>query len=71
MLYYLIFDELRTALDEQQAIEIMQRAIRRRGEQVGKKFAPFAPSDLLGLRDAFLAAIPDDGRMFSAGTALR
>ncbi len=66
MLYYLIFDELRSTLDEQQAIDIMQRAIRRRGEQVGKQFAPFAPSDLQGLRDAFLAAIPDDGRMFSA-----
>ena len=66
MLYYLIFDELRAALDEQQAIAIMQRAIRRRGEQVGKQFAPFAPGDLAGLRNAFLAAIPDDGRMFSA-----
>ncbi len=66
MLYYLIFDELRNALDEPQAIEIMRRAIRRRGEEVGKQFAPFAPNDLAGLRDAFLKVIPDDGRMFSA-----
>ncbi len=66
MLYYLIFDELRKVLDEPQAIEIMQRAIRRRGEEVGKQFAPFAPNDLAGLRDAFLKIIPDDGRMFSA-----
>jgi hypothetical protein len=66
MLYYLIFDELRQALDEPRAIEIMQRAIRRRGEVVGQKYASFAPHDLTGLRDAFLANIPDDGRMFSA-----
>ncbi len=66
MLYYLIFDELRSALDEERAVEIMQRAIRRRGEQIGQRFVSFAPNDLPGLRDAFLAGIPDDGRMFSA-----
>jgi hypothetical protein len=66
MLYYLIFDELRRALDEPQAIAILQRAIRRRGEAVGQQYAPFAPDNLTGLRDAFLAHIPDAGRMFSA-----
>ena len=66
MLYYLIFDELRQALDEPRAIEILQRAIRRRGEAVGQKYREFAPADLAGLRDAFLANIPDDGKMFSA-----
>jgi hypothetical protein len=66
MLYYLIFDELRQALDETRAIEILQRAIRRRGEVVGQKYAPFAPDNLTAPRDAFLANIPDDGRMFSA-----
>jgi hypothetical protein len=66
MLYYLIFDELRRALDEPRAIAIMQRAIRRRGEVVGQQYAAFAPDDLPGLRDAFLANIPDAGRMVSA-----
>lgn len=66
MLYYLIFDELRQVLDEPQAIEVLQRAIRRRGEQIGEQFAPFGPNDLAGLRDAFLKNIPDDGCMFSA-----
>jgi predicted ArsR family transcriptional regulator len=66
MLYYLIFDELRQVLDEQQAIDILQRAIRRRGEVLGQQFASFAPRDLPGLCQAFLANIPDDGRMFSA-----
>ena len=66
MLYYLIFDELRQVLDESQAIEILQRAIRRRGVQIGKPFARFAPDDLAGLKDAFLNVIPDDGQMFTA-----
>jgi hypothetical protein len=66
MLYYLIFDELRQALDEPQAIAILQRAIRRRGEVVGQRYAAFAPHDLTGLCQAFLANIPDSGRMFSA-----
>jgi predicted ArsR family transcriptional regulator len=64
-LYYLIYDELRQVLDEEQAIAILQRAIRRRGEEVGQQFAKFAPADLAGLRDAFLALIPDQGRMFA------
>ncbi len=66
MLYYLIFDELRRELDEPRAIAILQRAIRRRGETVGQPFAAFAPDDLPGLCQAFLAGIPDAGRMFSA-----
>lgn len=66
MLYYLIFDELRQAVGQPQAEEILRRAIRRRGEQIGQQFAAFAPGDLPGLRDAFLKAIPDDGHMFSA-----
>jgi hypothetical protein len=66
MLYYLIFDELRSALGEPRAIAILTRAIRRRGEAIGQAYAAFAPDNLTGLRDAFLARIPDAGRMFSA-----
>jgi len=66
MLYFVIFDELRKALDEPQAIAILQRAIRRRGEVVGQQYAAFAPDNLTGLCDAFLANIPDAGRMFAA-----
>lgn len=64
-LYYLIFDQLRQEVGESQAVDILQRAIRRRGEEVGRQFAEFGPDNLEGLRDAFLAAIPDDGCMFS------
>jgi len=65
MLYYLMFDELRHSLGESQAIEIMQRAIRRRGEVIGRQYAEFAPDDLAGLRDAFLKNVPDEARMFA------
>lgn len=66
MLYYLIFDELRAEIGEQRAATVLKRAIRRRGETIGQPFSEFAPDDLAGLRDAFLAGIPDEGRMFSA-----
>ena len=66
MLYYLIFDELRSEVGEDRAAAILKRAIRKRGETVGQAFAQFGPADLAGLRDAFLAGIPDDGCMFAA-----
>ena len=64
VLYYLIFDELREEVGEQQAIAILKRAIYRRGEHIGQQFCPFAPKDLAGLKDAFLDIIPDEGRLF-------
>ncbi len=60
VLYYLIFDELREEVGEQDAIAILKRAIYRRGQQ----FCQFAPKDLSGLKDAFLGIIPDEGRLF-------
>jgi predicted ArsR family transcriptional regulator len=65
LLYYLIFDELRSEIGEQKATEVLERAIRRRGQQIGKQFAVHGPDDLEGLRDAFLDIIPDQGHMFS------
>lgn len=63
-LYYLIFDELRGEVGPQKAEEILRRAIYRRGEQMGEPLRKFAPDDLKGLNSAFLAMIPDEGRMF-------
>ena len=42
----------------------MKRAIYRRGEQIGQKYQAFGPRDLAGLRDAFLAGMADEGRLF-------
>jgi hypothetical protein len=65
ILYWYIYDELRQDLGEDKATELMQRAIRRRGEEIGEKFAQYAESgDFKGLRDAFIGGIPDESRMF-------
>ncbi len=65
ILYYLIFDELRNEIGEQQAIAVLKRAIYRRGEHIGQQFCEFSPHDLNGLKEAFLKIIPDEGRMFA------
>ncbi len=65
VLYYLIFDELRKEVGEQDAIAILKRSIYRRGQQIGQQFCQFAPKDLAGLKNAFLGIIPDEGRLFN------
>ncbi len=65
LLYRTIFEELRTELGEPRAAELMERAIYRRGTEIGRAFAKYGPADVLGLKDAFLAFIPDGGRMFA------
>ena len=65
MIYYLIYDELRTELGAERAEEILSRAVYRRGCETGrKKFAQYAPNNLAGLQKDFLDGIPDEGRMF-------
>ena len=65
LIYHAIFEELREELGDDRAEEILSRAIYRRGEQLGrKKYAQFAPANLAGLKAAFWAGLPDDGRMF-------
>ena len=53
LLYYLIFDEMRKEIGQEKATDVMKRAIYRRGLDVGKKFAQYAPDDMEGLREAF------------------
>jgi hypothetical protein len=64
MIYHLIFDELRRELGADRAEEILKRAIYRRGAEKGPKYAPYAPGDLAGLKEAFVGGLPDDGRLF-------
>jgi hypothetical protein len=64
-IYRLLLEELTAEIGAERAHEAMRRAIYRRGQEVGRRFARFAPSDLQGLRDAFLAGIPDEGRLFA------
>ena len=65
LMYWHVFDELRTALGESQASTLMARAIETRGREIGRQFARFAPADLAGLRDAFVVGVADAGRMFA------
>jgi hypothetical protein len=64
VLYYFMFDELRKEVGEQRAIDILKRAIYRRGQQIGQRLNEFSPHNLAGLKDAFLGIIPDEGRLF-------
>jgi hypothetical protein len=65
LLYFHLFDELRQELGEERATAIMKRAIYRRGLELGERYRPFAPDDLAGLKEAFLAGVPDGGAMFA------
>ncbi len=40
------------------------RGIYNRGLEIGKQFLKFAPENIEGLKNAFLAFIPDKGKMF-------
>jgi hypothetical protein len=67
---YLIYDEMRREFGAERAAEVMKRAVLRRGRQLAERLKPYAPDDFQGLCDAFVGAIPDQGRMFDP-TVLR
>lgn len=64
LFYAAIFDELARRFGEGEAEAIVSAAVYRRGAEVGRRFAPFAPDDLEGLCRAFLDFVPDRGRLF-------
>jgi hypothetical protein len=64
-IYHLLFSQLRSELGVERAAELMGRAIYQRGVQNAGKYASFAPQDLEGLRQAFVANLPDEGAMFA------
>jgi L-2-amino-thiazoline-4-carboxylic acid hydrolase len=65
MVYAAIYDELAERLGESAAEEVMKAAIYKRGLEIGRRFSRFGPSDIEGLRDAFLDFVPDKGRLFA------
>lgn len=64
MMYAHIHDALVEAVGEAAAAEVMQRAIYRRGLEIGERFKAYAPADMAGLCTAFLDFVPDQGRLF-------
>lgn len=65
LVYAAVYDELEAELGAAQAEAIMKRAIHKRGLAIGAQFARFGPRDVEGLRAAFIAFIPDGGRVFA------
>ena len=64
MMYYHIFEELKKEVGEDKAADILKGGIYKRGLEIGKQFAQYGPSDMNGLKDAFLGFVPDEGKMF-------
>jgi hypothetical protein len=64
LVYLEVFRVLSEEFGEERAGALLQKAIYRRGCEIGRQFERFAPSDLEGLRDAFLGSLPDEGRVF-------
>lgn len=59
LFYHAVHDEMAKEFGAEQAATVMRRAITRRGREIGAQFGEFAPNNLAGLRDAFLAYVPD------------
>lgn len=64
LIYKEMYEVLAAELGESKAEELMAKAIWRRGADAGKAFARFAPDDLAGLREAFLATVPGGEALF-------
>jgi L-2-amino-thiazoline-4-carboxylic acid hydrolase len=65
LVYAAFYEALAERFDPETAEEVMKRAIYRRGREIGRRFAGYGPADLEGLCTAFLAFVPDQGRLFA------
>lgn len=68
-LYYFIFNEMRCELGEEKAVEIMSRAIHKRGVEHGKQKygAAAAARDFAAIGEMFVAGSACDGELFEPG----
>lgn len=58
LIYLEAYEALSSELGAERAEAILSRAIYNRGRMVGKALERFGPSDLAGLKDAFIAGLP-------------
>ncbi len=65
MFYWAFYKEFSAEIGPEKAAEIMKRAIYKRGLEIGKQFKKFAPGDMAGLKDAFVANVPDPQATFN------
>lgn len=67
-MYAYLYEELRDRLGEEEAVELMKRAIYRRGLEVGRKYAQAAETgDLAEVGRIFVSGSPCEGGMFEPG----
>ena len=64
LIYMEIYDVLAEELDPARAEALLTQAIYRRGRAAGAALAKYAPADLAGLREAFLAHVPGGSEIF-------
>ena len=65
LFYHAFYQEFSAELGPAKTEEIMRRATYKRGLEIGKRFAQFAPADMAGLKAAFLALVPDPDATFN------
>jgi hypothetical protein len=67
-MYAYIYEELEQAMGREAAVELMKRAIYRRGLEVGRKYAAAAErGDMIEVGSIFCSGSPCDGGMFEPG----
>jgi hypothetical protein len=72
LMYYHLFNVLSEELGREQAIELMKRAIHRRGLEVGRKYQPAGQAgDLDEVGRLFCSGSPCAGALFEPGIELR
>ena len=64
LIYWAIYDELRTELGAEQATKLLARAIERRGKEAGDALFRDTPADPQAIGQRFLDVSPADGRLF-------
>ncbi len=68
LMYYHLFEEMSAEMGRARATEVMKRAIRRRGLEVGQKYRPAAQAgDLEGVARIFCEGSPCAGTLFTPG----
>ncbi len=68
LMYAYIYDELEAEVGEERATEIMKRAIRRRGVEIGQKYRePAEAGNLDEVARIFCEGSPADGSLFEPG----
>lgn len=63
--YAEMFDVLKAEFGHEKAMDLSMRATRAMGEKMGKAYASHGPSDLEGLKDAFLGGIIEGKALFA------